>query len=76
MAYKSLHKSHEYGIVIALLIKGVWAMKQVTYSAHIMCMMPPVMVQKIKTVAEEDGSNMSEFIRTLVRKELREREAA
>lgn len=53
---------------------GENAVKQATYTEHVMCMMPPVLVERLKRVASEEGSNMSEFIRTAVRKELREHE--
>lgn len=36
-------------------------MRAVAYSEQIMCKMPPILIERIKRQAEQDGSNMSEF---------------
>jgi len=49
-------------------------MRAATYSEQIICKMPPVLIERIKQRARQEGSNMSEFVRTAVRDRLREQE--
>jgi len=40
------------------------------YSEQIICKMPPVLIERIKNRARQDGSNMSEFVRSAIREKL------